>query len=160
MIHTVLSSPIGDLLLTGDGTRLHGLYTAEHVRPPAVFGVRDDAGFAAARQQLEQYFAGERTSFDLPLQHTGTAFQRRVWDELCRIGYGDTASYGEIAARIGSPAAMRAVGMANGRNLISIIVPCHRVLGRDGSLTGYAGGLQAKRWLLDHEARHRAAVSG
>jgi methylated-DNA-[protein]-cysteine S-methyltransferase len=152
MIHTILASPIGDILITGDGERVAGLYTAEHVRPPAQLGARNDQAFTAARSQLGEYFAGERSRFDLELDQTGTPFQRRVWDELCRIGYGEVASYGQIAARIGAPTAMRAVGMANGRNQISIVIPCHRVVGSDGKLTGYAGGLTAKRWLLDHEA--------
>jgi methylated-DNA-[protein]-cysteine S-methyltransferase len=151
MMHSYLPSPIGDLLLIGDGTHLTGLYTAEHVRMPTELGVRSDREFAEVRSQLTEYFAGERADFDLPLAPVGTPFQQRVWQRLRQIPLGQTSSYGELAAEIGQPAAVRAVGMANGRNPISIIVPCHRVVGSTGALTGYAGGLAAKRWLLDHE---------
>jgi methylated-DNA-[protein]-cysteine S-methyltransferase len=108
--------------------------------------------FTSAVEQLEQYFAGERVEFDLALDMHGTQFQRDVWDALLTIPYGETCSYGEIAKRIGRPDRARAVGAANGSNPVSIIVPCHRVIGSDGSLTGYGGGLPRKRWLLDHEA--------
>jgi methylated-DNA-[protein]-cysteine S-methyltransferase len=109
---------------------------------------------SAAAAQLEEYFAGERTSFDLPLSLAGTPFERRVWDAVAAIPYGSTASYAEIAEAVGSPGACRAVGRANGRNPIAIVVPCHRVIGSDGSLTGYAGGLPMKRALLDMERSH------
>ena len=109
---------------------------------------------ARAAAQLRAYFAGERTVFDLPLAPDGSGFQRLVWQALERIPYGVTRSYGELAAAIGRPAASRAVGSANSRNPISIIVPCHRVIGANGALTGYAGGMRAKRWLLEHEQRH------
>ena len=109
---------------------------------------------ARAAAQLREYFAGERTMFDLPLAPDGTGFQRIVWEALERIPYGVTRTYGELAAAIGRPAASRAVGSANSRNPISIIVPCHRVIGANGTLTGYAGGMRAKQWLLDHEQRH------
>jgi methylated-DNA-[protein]-cysteine S-methyltransferase len=112
---------------------------------------RDDA-FADTRRQLAEYFAGERRAFDLPLSLDGNEFELRVWSALRDIDYGETASYGEIAARIGAPTAARAVGLANGRNPIAVIVPCHRVIGADGSLTGYGGGLERKRLLLDLEA--------
>jgi methylated-DNA-[protein]-cysteine S-methyltransferase len=151
MMHSYLPSPIGDLLLIGDGTHLTGLYTAEHVRMPTELGVRSDREFAEVRSQLAEYFAGERADFSVPLKPAGTPFQQRVWQRLREIPLGQTSSYGELAADIGQPTAVRAVGMANGRNPISIIVPCHRVVGSTGALTGYAGGLAAKRWLLDHE---------
>lgn len=157
MIYTHLDSPIGDLLLVGDGEALTALYTAEHVRRPVPDGHRDDEAFEAARQQLAEYFRGARESFDLELRPAGTAFQHVVWAELRRIDYGSTASYAQIAQRIARPAAVRAVGAANGRNPISIIVPCHRVVGSDGRLTGYAGGLAAKQWLLEHE---RSGMTG
>jgi methylated-DNA-[protein]-cysteine S-methyltransferase len=151
MIHSYLPSPIGDLLLIGDGTYLTGLYTAEHVRMPTELGVRSDREFAEVGSQLAEYFAGERSDFSVPLKPAGTPFQQRVWQRLREIPLGQTSSYGELAADIGQPTAVRAVGMANGRNPISIIVPCHRVVGSTGALTGYAGGLAAKRWLLEHE---------
>ncbi len=113
---------------------------------------RADEPFVAVREQLDEYFAGERTAFDVPLQMDGSGFQLRVWRELREIPYGTTTSYGEIARRLGkSAAAARAVGLANGQNPISVIVPCHRVIGADGSLTGYGGGLERKRYLLDLE---------
>jgi methylated-DNA-[protein]-cysteine S-methyltransferase len=151
MIHSITDSPIGELLLVGDGETLAGLYTCEHVRRPVEVGERDDAAFASALEQLEQYFDGDRRDFDLALAAPGTDFQHRVWDELRRIDYGSTSSYAEIAERMGNSKAVRAVGAANGRNPISIVVPCHRVIGSDGTLTGYAGGLAAKEWLLRHE---------
>ena len=123
------------------------------------FGAPAGSPFAAAAQ-LSDYFAGRLTSFDLPVTMTGTAFQRLVWSALREIPYGTTVSYGELAARIGRPSAARAVGLANGRNPISIIVPCHRVVGSDGSLTGYGGGLERKRYLLALERRVAAAGSG
>ncbi len=163
MIHSYLDSPLGPLLLTGDGEALTGLYTDQHGRIPAELGHRADAEFAQARGQLEEYFAGKRQDFDLPLNPKGTPFQQRVWLALRRIPYGSTATYGEIAAELGNPQSGRAVGAANGRNPISIIVPCHRVVGSDGKLVGYAGGFSAKRWLLDHElatAGHRLVAAG
>jgi methylated-DNA-[protein]-cysteine S-methyltransferase len=116
-----------------------------------VAAVRDDEAFAAAREQLAAYFAGERTDFDLPVTATGTPFQHEVWQALTEIPYGTTWSYGELARHIGKPAAVRAVGLANGRNHVSIVVPCHRVVGANGSLTGYGGGIERKRFLLDLE---------
>jgi methylated-DNA-[protein]-cysteine S-methyltransferase len=118
--------------------------------------VRDDAPFAAAHAQLDEYFAGDRTEFDLPLHPSGTPFQLKVWDALRTIPYGEVRSYGEIAEQIGKPGAARAVGLANGRNPISIIVPCHRVIGASGALTGYGGGLERKQALLDLESRTAA----
>jgi methylated-DNA-[protein]-cysteine S-methyltransferase len=151
---TTEPSPIGELTLVGDGESLTGLYMTEHRhRPPLPPGARRDPGaFEETRRQLREYFAGERTRFDLPLQMEGTDFQREVWSALLDIDYGRTKSYGDLAQRIGRPDAVRAVGLANGRNPISIVVPCHRVIGASGSLTGYGGGLERKRFLLELEA--------
>jgi methylated-DNA-[protein]-cysteine S-methyltransferase len=161
MIHSYVDSPLGPLLLTGDGEGLTGLYTDQHGRLPTELGPRVDEEFAEARTQLEEYFAGERDDFDLPLTAPGTAFQRAVWQALREIPYGCTMSYREVAEQVGNPKAVRAVGSANSRNPISIIVPCHRVVGSDGKLIGYAGGFSAKRWLLDHElATANATRSG
>ena len=152
--YTTIESPIGELLLTGDGRALTGLYmqegrTAAAVRPE---WTRDDDAFADVREQLDEYFAGRRTDFDVPLEMEGSPFQRRVWKELEGIPYGETISYGELARRVGPPATPRNVGATNGRNPVAVIVPCHRVIGADGSLTGYGGGLERKRLLLDLEA--------
>lgn len=151
MIHSYLPSPIGDVLLTGDGRSITGLYTAEHVRLPSQLGERSDTEFVDAHRQLAEYFAGERLRFELPLAPIGTEFQQRVWQQLLAIEFGNTRSYGQLAIQLGNPKAVRAVGLANGRNPISIIVPCHRVVGSNGALTGYAGGLPVKQWLLTHE---------
>src|ERR1700739_1261562 len=158
--YTTMDSPIGELLLLGDGQALHGLYMQQGRHPVQCSPrwKRSPAALADVRAQLREYFAGERTTFDTPLTMRGSAFEQRVWSALREIPYGETASYGEIARRIGQPSAARAVGMANGRNPIAVIVPCHRVIGANGTLTGYGGGLDRKRWLLDHEARHRAAL--
>ena len=153
MFHSYYDSPIGPLLLTGDGTALTGLYLAEHVRIATPLGTRDDSAFAEPVRQLEEYFAGDRRAFQLPIAPAGTPFQLRVWQLLQGIGYGERRSYGELAAELGNPNAARAVGLANGRNPISIIVPCHRVVGSKGALTGYAGGLTNKQWLLEFETR-------
>ena len=151
--HTVIDSPYGALTLVADDGILCGLYmTDQRHRPPQeTFGERDDSLFAEAEQQLKAYFAGELTEFTLQLRLDGTPFQRTVWDELRRIPYGETRSYGQLADALGKPAASRAVGLANGKNPIGIIVPCHRVVGADGSLTGYGGGLERKQRLLDFE---------
>ena len=153
-----VDSPIGRLLLVGDGEALTGLYMDTAGCPlPDTRGWREDADtapFPAAALQLGEYFSGTRREFDLPLRLKGTPFQERVWHSLLDIRYGETWSYGELARRIGNPNASRAVGLANGRNPISILVPCHRVIGADGSLTGYGGGLDRKRWLLSHEGLH------
>jgi methylated-DNA-[protein]-cysteine S-methyltransferase len=153
MLYTLQDSPIGELLLLGDGEALHGLYMQDGRKPTKVRPdwKRRDEAFADAREQLDEYFAGTRTSFDLPLVLNGDAFQTRVWAELQRIPYGETVSYGHLAREIGRPDAARAVGLANGRNPIAVIVPCHRVIGADGSLTGYGGGLERKRLLLELE---------
>ncbi|GAB4456938.1 MAG: methylated-DNA--[protein]-cysteine S-methyltransferase [Armatimonadaceae bacterium] len=148
---TLYSSPLGPLLLLSDGEALTGLYMNERIDPPA--GEQNDhaAPFTQVRQQLDEYFAGTRTRFDLPLNLQGTVFQQRVWGQLQEIPYGITWSYGELAKRLGDAKASRAVGLANGRNPVSIIVPCHRVIGANGSLTGYGGGLSNKQTLLDFE---------
>ncbi len=158
--YTEIPSPVGTLSLRGSARGLTGVYMPQHRHGPPdgerVQWQRDDARFAAARAQIDEYFAGERTTFDLPLDPAtigGTAFQRRVWTALSEIAYGETISYGELARRIGQAAAVRAVGLANGRNPVSIIVPCHRVIGANGTLTGYGGGMDRKRLLLDLEAR-------
>ncbi|MGW2640453.1 methylated-DNA--[protein]-cysteine S-methyltransferase [Streptomyces sp. NPDC001348] len=152
--HTVIDSPYGPLtLVAGEDGVLCGLYmTDQRHRPPEeTFGDRDDTPFAEARDQLAAYFAGELKEFTLELRLEGTPFQRSVWDQLRRIPYGETRSYGELAAALGKPAASRAVGLANGRNPVGIIVPCHRVIGSGGALTGYGGGLDRKQRLLDFE---------
>jgi len=144
-------SPIGSLLLVSDGEALTALEMEPH-RPEVAGGARPDTGpLRAVIEQLEAYFAGDRTDFDLPLRPHGTEFQRRVWAGLVAIPYGRTTSYGALATELGNPTASRAVGLANGRNPIAVIIPCHRVIGADGSLTGYGGGLDRKRWLLGHE---------
>jgi methylated-DNA-[protein]-cysteine S-methyltransferase len=157
-LYTTVDSPIGELLLTGDGTALHGLYMQAGRRKRIEPGwERSDGPFAAVAAQLEEYFAGERREFDVPLLLDGPPFQRQAWHALRDIPYGETVTYGEQARRIGHPDAARAVGAANGQNPIAVIVPCHRVIGADGSLTGFGGGLERKRLLLDLEAD---AVSG
>lgn len=152
-LYTTHPSPLGELLLTFDGEALTGLRMDAHEgQLEAGPGWRRDSGaFTAVQEQLDAYFSGELTGFDLPLRPTGTPFQRRVWEALRDIPYGKTSSYGELAHRIGRPNAVRAVGAANGRNPIAVIVPCHRVIGADGSLTGYGGGLERKRMLLELE---------
>ncbi|GAA4622315.1 methylated-DNA--[protein]-cysteine S-methyltransferase [Actinoallomurus vinaceus] len=153
--YTVMDSPVGPLTLVAADGVLTGLYMdRQRYRPEEhTFGELDPAPFGAAVRQLEEYFDGRRTVFDLPLALTGTAFQRRVWAELCEIPFGETVSYGELAERIGRPTAARAVGLANGKNPVGIIVPCHRVVGSSGDLTGYGGGLNRKRHLLAFEQR-------
>jgi len=153
MIYTLQDSPIGELLLLGDGEALHGVYMQDGRKPikPRPDWKPGDEAFVDARDQLDEYFAGTRTSFDLPLVLEGDAFQMLVWAALQRIPYGETVSYGHVARDIGRPDAARAVGLANGRNPIAVIVPCHRVIGADGSLTGYGGGLERKRLLLELE---------
>ena len=157
-LYTELESPVGLLRLRGTEHGLTGLFMDKHRHGPEAADElgweRDDTLFAEARAQLTDYFAGRRKTFNLAVDRDalgGTPFQRRVWTELEKIPYGETISYGELARRIGSAAAVRAVGLANGRNPLSIIVPCHRVIGANGTLTGYGGGLERKRWLLDFE---------
>lgn len=153
----VMTSPIGELVLTSDGKRLTGVHMEQHKGGGTIqkHWTRDDAKLKSAREQLQAYFKGELRAFDLAFDGAGTTFQRRVWQALCEIPYGETISYGELARRIGQPTASRAVGLANGQNPISIIVPCHRVIGASGKLTGYGGGLPRKQWLLAHEAGRR-----
>jgi methylated-DNA-[protein]-cysteine S-methyltransferase len=154
------SSPLGELLLLSDGESLTGVYYDDHRRGPAHDkNWRRDAGpFKQVKDELAAYFAGELAAFDVPLAPRGSAFQREVWNELRRIPPGRTLTYGQLAAKIGRPKAIRAVGAANARNPISIIVPCHRVVGSNGTLTGYAGGLERKEWLLRHEASAQLSV--
>ncbi|HPZ15515.1 MAG TPA: methylated-DNA--[protein]-cysteine S-methyltransferase [Sphaerochaeta sp.] len=146
---TTFHSPLGAMVITASDDHLLGLE----------FGVgerRDRLPLLDyVKEQLDEYYRGARRAFSLPLKAVGTPFQMKVWDALLTIPYGETRSYGEIAAQIGNPKACRAVGMANNRNPISIIIPCHRVIGSDGSLVGYGGGMEKKVWLLDFEARHR-----
>jgi methylated-DNA-[protein]-cysteine S-methyltransferase len=149
-IFTIHESPVGPLVLSGDRQTLTGLQFADRVTVPAG-ARRDDARFAEERRQLREYFAGERTTFEFPISLEGNAFERRVWEALRAIPYGTTTTYGELAGRLGAPEAARAVGAANGRNPIAIVVPCHRVIGARGKLTGYGGGLERKRALLGHE---------
>ncbi|MEU8913914.1 methylated-DNA--[protein]-cysteine S-methyltransferase [Streptomyces nigrescens] len=155
--HTVLDgTPVGPLTLVAAGEALSGLYMTDQRHRPPQENFGDPAGpdeppFAETIAQLQAYFRGELTSFDLPLALRGTPFQRRVWAALCAIPYGETVSYGQLAERLGAPSASRAVGLANGRNPVGIIVPCHRVVGANGSLTGYGGGLDRKRRLLAFE---------
>ncbi|MBC9726647.1 methylated-DNA--[protein]-cysteine S-methyltransferase [Streptomyces sp. TRM68367] len=151
--HTVIDSPYGPLTLVAEDGALCGLYmTDQRHRPPEeTFGARDDTPFDEAAGQLQAYFAGELKDFTLDLRLTGTPFQRSVWEQLRRIPYGETRTYGELAEELGNPTASRAVGLAGGRNPVGIIVPCHRVIGANGSLTGYGGGLDRKQRLLDFE---------
>jgi methylated-DNA-[protein]-cysteine S-methyltransferase len=150
--YRTMDSPVGLLTLAGrDGKLMHLRMVDQTYEPSREGWEADDTAFSDAVDQLSAYFAGERTEFDLELDMVGTQFQRRVWDALRTIPYGETCSYGEIARQIGSPAASRAVGLANGHNPIGIIVPCHRVIGANGSLTGYGGGLGRKRALLELE---------
>lgn len=151
--YTWIDSPLGALLATADDDgAITRLLTPGNDRQPDDDWVADDAAFEDLRQQLGEYFAGERTSFELRLAPSGTDFQQQVWAALRTIPYGRTASYKDVAEQIGRPKAVRAVGLANGRNPIGIVVPCHRVIGANGTLVGYAGGLEAKRALLDLEA--------
>lgn len=152
--HCYYSSPLGQILLTSDGLALTGLYLDGH-RGGKVFAEPSEPLnlFNEVTAQLKAYFAGKLRVFDLPLDPRGTPFQMRVWQALLDIPCGETASYGEIAQAIGQPTACRAVGAANGRNPISIIIPCHRVIGTNGTMTGYGGGIGRKEWLLEHEGR-------
>ncbi len=155
--YSYLASPIGDLLLAGDGESLHLLGFPEgkmRTRHQDLWRP-DDTVFGEVKSQLSAYFAGELQDFDLPLAPQGTAFQMSVWKALTTIPYGGTRSYGEIAAQVGNPKASRAVGAANGQNPIPIIIPCHRVIGSTGKLTGFGGGLPTKVALLNLEQRHR-----
>ncbi|MGP3637100.1 methylated-DNA--[protein]-cysteine S-methyltransferase [Streptomyces sp. 24-1644] len=152
--HTVVDSPYGPLTLVATDGVLAGLYMAgqRHRPPEETFGAPDPRPFGPVVEQLDAYFAGGLRAFDLPMHLAGTPFQRSVWAELTRIPYGETRSYGELAALLGKPGASRAVGLANGKNPIGIIVPCHRVVGASGGLTGYGGGLDRKQRLLAFES--------
>ncbi|MGH8876578.1 MAG: methylated-DNA--[protein]-cysteine S-methyltransferase [Stackebrandtia sp.] len=151
----VVGSPLGPLTLVASDGVLSGLYMVrQRYRPlEAEFGDVDSSPFGAVAEQLDEFFGGERTQFDVELALSGTEFQRRVWRELRRIPCGETVTYGGLARRLGDARLARAVGLANGRNPVGIIVPCHRLVGADGSLTGYGGGVERKRWLLDWEGR-------
>jgi methylated-DNA-[protein]-cysteine S-methyltransferase len=154
-LFTQIPSPVGDLLLAGDGTELHALWIDGQRWAPVIGSDwrRARGPFAEAAGQLEQYFAGERTAFTLPLRLAGTSFQNEVWRALAQIPFGQTRTYGALAAGIGRPSAARAVGAANGQNPFCIVVPCHRLVGVNGGLVDYAAGLHVKRRLLEHEAR-------
>lgn len=160
-----VESPIGQLVVASSGGAITGLYMESHRHGPVDRGSwildsqHEQPVLVMARQQLTEYFAGDRVTFDLPLGAVGTEVQQSVWRALSDIPFGETRTYGGIAKTIGNPKASRAVGSANGRNPISIIVPCHRVIGSDGSLTGFGGGIERKRWLLAHEARVRSATA-
>jgi methylated-DNA-[protein]-cysteine S-methyltransferase len=152
--HTVVRSPIGPLTVVREDGALVQLAMSPPGRfPDAVLGERTAEGFEEVVRQLCGYFAGERTAFDLPLRPAGTAFELAVWEQLTRIPYGETRSYGSVARAVGEPGGAQAVGAANGRNPLAIVVPCHRVIGADGSLVGFGGGLPRKRFLLDLEQR-------
>jgi len=144
--------PEGPLLVAiDDDGNLVRLHFAHRDAPIGDDWIEDDDALAPVRAQLDEYFAGARTEFDLPIRLQGTPFQVEVWEQLRRIPYGETISYGELALRVDRPEAARAVGAANGQNPVAIVVPCHRVIGADGSLTGFGGGLEWKRWLLQRE---------
>lgn len=150
---TILKSPLGEIVLTSSGKEISGLYTPEHpFYKSAKKGILKPELFSSAVKQLKEYFSGKRKSFQLPLSPEGTEFQNRVWKALSGIPFGKTKTYGEIAKGIKQPRASRAVGSANSKNPVCIIVPCHRVIASTGKLSGYAGGLKAKKWLLEHEA--------
>jgi methylated-DNA-[protein]-cysteine S-methyltransferase len=155
----VIDSPVGPLTLAGRDRLAHLRMDGQTHEPSRVGWEPDDSAFEDVVEQLGAYFAGELTTFDVDLDMVGTEFQRRVWAALRTIPYGETRSYGQIAAQIGSPGAFRAVGLANGRNPIGIIVPCHRVIGSTGSLTGYGGGLDRKRILLDLEKSRKPTAA-
>jgi methylated-DNA-[protein]-cysteine S-methyltransferase len=156
-ITTSVDSPVGILTLTASDGYLTGMSMngQRHAPEPAPDSRVDPAWFAETVGQLDAYFAGTLTQFDIPINLDGTEFQRRVWSQLQSIPYGETISYGELARRVGNPKASRAVGLANGRNPVAVIVPCHRVIGANGKLTGYGGGLDRKTWLLELEAANR-----
>lgn len=158
--YNYIDSPLGRMFVQGDGQFVTGLFMPQHKgwRGPNATWRLSDGPFAEVREQLAQYFAGEREQFDVPLKLAGTPFQEQVWQELVRIPFGTTITYAQLAQRVGRPTASRAVGHANGRNPISIIVPCHRVIGANGKLTGYAGGVEKKEWLLAWERRSSSSL--
>lgn len=153
MYYTHLETPAGKVLLTGDGATLNAIYwdVYKHTPAPLADWIEDKAQFAHVIAQLDDYFSRRRTTFDVDFLATGTQFQKRVWSELSKIGFSETRTYQQIANAIGSPTAVRAVASAIGRNPLSIVVPCHRVLGSNGKLTGFAGGIESKRLLLQLE---------
>ena len=155
--YSIHASPIGELLLTSQAHELTGLFILGQKHAPRIEAnwICDESHFQNVTGQLDEYFSGSRKEFDFPLKLVGSDFQMRVWNQLTQIPYGTTTNYGELAKRIDNPRGSRAVGLANGRNPISIIIPCHRVVGANGDLTGYGGGLAAKRWLLDFESQWR-----
>lgn len=160
MKHALLDSPVGPLTLVAQDGAIVGLYLAEHRHRPVIDAPRDDSVLPEVQEQLTAYFRRELKEFDVAVKVTGSPFQQQVWAALNTIPYGESWSYGQLAAVIGRPLASRAVGLANGRNPVSIIVPCHRVVGSNGNLTGYAGGVERKRWLLDHEAGATGCADG
>ncbi|MCW2671751.1 MAG: cysteine methyltransferase [Frankiales bacterium] len=151
MTYVVVDSPLGPLTLVAKDGAVAGLYMTDHRHQPTIDGQRDDSVLPELREQLAAYFTRDLKEFDVRTAVTGTPFQVRVWTALARIPYGETWSYAQLAREVGSPAAVRAVGLANGKNPVSIVVPCHRVVGSDGSLTGYGGGLARKQQLLELE---------
>jgi methylated-DNA-[protein]-cysteine S-methyltransferase len=155
--YRITESPVGFITIAGDADAVTAVRMDDQAHPPADRDewIADDRAFQPVVDQLDAYFAGTLTDFDVTLRLEGTEFQRKVWAGLLEIPYGETISYGELAGRIGRPTASRAVGLANGRNPVAIIVPCHRVIGSTGSLTGYGGGLDRKRTLLDLERARR-----
>lgn len=155
LLFTYFDSPVGRLLLAGDGESLHlvSFPSGSKAQAAQAHWRRDDTAFAEPSAQFTAYFAGELTRFDLALHLAGTEFQNRVWTTLAQIPFGTTTTYSELAGRVGRPRAVRAVGTANGANPLPIILPCHRVIGRDSTLRGFGGGLDTKRFLLDHERR-------
>lgn len=159
VVYTYMKSPAGSILLsrTGAGLTHINFQKGKHLLEPAPHWRREDAPLLEAIEQLDAYFSGERFRFDLPLAASGTPFQEQVWEALRKIPCGETISYGELARRIGRPSASRAVGAANGQNPLPIVVPCHRVIGANGKLTGYAGGIKIKKYLLEHEERFGSA---
>ncbi len=153
MYYTYVDSPVGPFFLAGDGTSLSKASFAygKQRRQPEPGWIHDPASLSFAVEQVEEYFAGERIRFDLPLEIAGTGFQKDVWGVLRSIPFGETWSYGRVAKALGKPGASRAVGAANAANVLPLIIPCHRVIGSDGTLTGFGGGLETKKWLLDFE---------
>jgi methylated-DNA-[protein]-cysteine S-methyltransferase len=154
LVETTYSSPLGSLRLVADASCLRAVILPSHRKPP-MLEAREESSHPILEQavgELTEYFGGARREFSTPLSPHGTAFQQAVWQGLLTIPFGQTRSYSQLAVTVGKPAAVRAVGSANGRNPLSIFIPCHRVIGADGSLTGYAGGTPFKQWLLDHEA--------
>jgi methylated-DNA-[protein]-cysteine S-methyltransferase len=160
--YKLTETPLCTVLITSDGRSLTGLYLQGQKHYPEIADSWQESAdlevIMQTQQQLTEYFAHQRQSFDLPLAAQGTAFQRQVWQQLCTIPFGESISYGTLAQRIEQPNASRAVGAANGRNPIAIVVPCHRVIASSGKLTGYAGGLDRKQWLLQHESEHGSAI--